>query len=238
MAIARRSLLGSAVVLVLAACGESPSGPQGTRTSPFTLDGVTYSDGPAIFASAYPALPLSSLADWVTYADAVATFTVGQIMTVDPTHEELATGQGIIGRRADIGQLTVLWRRPQAPDMPATFETEAGGWSFDATTHVRRELRDTSFAWLTEGERYLAPLVQVDFSRRGAPAWEVLTGALLGMREGRTVTPPDVTATDTARTALLGKTPEEVGALLGEATPHTGADFSLDPIERMQALQG
>ena len=51
-------------------------------------------------------------------------------------------------------------------------------------------------------------------------------------------TPPDVTATDTARTALLGKTPEEVGALLGEATPHTGADFSLDPIERMQALQG
>lgn len=88
--------------------------------------------------------------------------------------------------------------------------------------------------WLTEGTEYVVPAVFTDFARQGNPRWELLTSSALNFVGDRLAMPEDMTASVAAQRDLIGKTPQEVLAILAATAPDKRADFALDPLERWQ----
>ncbi|GAA1783928.1 hypothetical protein [Nostocoides veronense] len=224
----------TASLMLLGACSAAGTATDSTSPATLVVGSRTYTLAPPSVSSTYPAMYFSTLQDVVTYADAVVTVKVAGVRQVPPSDEEKSLGEGVIGRNARVAVQSTHWARPGAPQPPASFEVSAGGWLFEDSNGSVKELRDTSQPWLTEGTEYVVPAVFTDFARQGNPRWELLTSSALNFVGDRLAMPEDMTASVAAQRDLIGKTPQEVLAILAATAPDKRADFALDPLERWQ----
>ncbi|MGI8578380.1 MAG: hypothetical protein ACR2KG_10815 [Nocardioidaceae bacterium] len=85
--------------------------------------------GPAL-GEAAEALPSDTATDWVTYADHLVTVHVTGVADDGPSQQELAAGEGLIGRTVTMQVDEKLWSRTGSPELPETLTWNESGWSF------------------------------------------------------------------------------------------------------------
>ena len=102
-------------------------------------------------------LPSVTATDWVTYADHVVVVEAVSEETIPPTEEELARGEGVIGRTVTLAIEDVLWSREGAPQAaPETWDFSALGWVFtDGDTDDAVEMALHDFPRVEVGHQYV-----------------------------------------------------------------------------------
>ncbi|MFJ6988658.1 MULTISPECIES: hypothetical protein [unclassified Streptomyces] len=176
----------------LAACSAAPSAPSDSTDSVLMGHGAAH-------------LPNTTASDWVTYADHVVVVSATAETEIAPTEEELARGEGVIGRTVDLKVEKVLWSRPDASrPAPAVWAYDAVGWQFsDGDTDNRLRMALAEQPRVEPGHWYVMALAWEDAVCSGEVAepgqWRGLgegsevpfDGGVLGRGEleGRTVTP-------------------------------------------------
>lgn len=110
-----------------------------------------------IVGSGADLLPNQTAQDWVTYADHVVAVTPVSEAEVPPTAQELARGEGLIGRTLELRVDAVVWSRRDAVAPPPTqFTWQAFGWQFtDGDLANRVPLAAEDAPRLELGHRYL-----------------------------------------------------------------------------------
>ena len=129
-------------------------------------------------------LPSSTAAAWVTYADHLVSVSVISEQRIAPTAEEVAAGEGLIGRQVTLSTGPVLWSRSGAPAaVPATLTWDAGGWNFHGDSE--RPLHYDGVPSLIPGQRYLIPVTYTALTPGGTKTWLPLSGtAMLPFDDG------------------------------------------------------
>ncbi|MEU5161288.1 hypothetical protein AB0G74_17000 [Streptomyces sp. NPDC020875] len=95
-------------------------------------------DGP-VTVHGLDRLPSETAEEWVASADHVVSVTATSATEVPPTAEEVARGEGVIGRTVDLTINNVLWSRPAAAQpAPTTWQYSAAGWQFKNGDLVNR----------------------------------------------------------------------------------------------------
>jgi hypothetical protein len=95
------------------------------------LAAPVHSQPDVIMARGTDHLPSQTATDWTSYADQVVVVTAAAQQSVPPTQQELARGEGVIGRTVTLKIDKVLWSRDDAPKpAPATWHYSAFGWQF------------------------------------------------------------------------------------------------------------
>lgn len=178
--------------------------------------------------------PAQTLQDWVSYADHVAVYTVVAEREIPPSPEELARGEGLVGREVTLRVDGVLWRAPRAPALPAALRMTAPGWVL--SDGRRRRMEPDGAPRVAPGERYVAPLARVE-DAPGAPEWSPLSAGAQLPLEGDTVGEPAGPATELERT-VAGRSPGELRAALHRQAPdpRAGRYRHLRPAERIRAV--
>lgn len=180
--------------------------------------------------------PGQSMRDWVSYADHVAIYSVVAEREIPASPSDLENGGGLQGRIVTLRVERTLWSAPGAPDLPAEIEMRALGWVLQDGGRVPMTTDDAPR--VAVGERYLAPLVQVE-AGTGAPEWWPLTvGSQLPLNDSR-VTPPGQRAwSSPMREALSGRSVDEIAGLVRAQSPDPIAEKyrSLRPTERIRAV--
>jgi hypothetical protein len=202
-----------AAALALAGCGEAA-----TPTS--------------ITASGSDRLPSSSMRDWVSYSDHVAVFSVTAEQEIAPTPEEIAIGEGLVGRRVTIEIERVLWSAPKAPVLPTTFDTTTYGWALVEGAKV--ELVPDDGPRLTVGGRYLAPLVLFEDAERSE--WATMTSSSELPLDGSRIAGGDWDST--MKDMLTGRSVDETAAIVKRQPPDPLAakNRALRPVDRLGAV--
>jgi len=112
--------------------------------------------------------PVASLQDWVSYSDHVVVFAVGAEREIPPPPEEVARGEGLVGREVTLRIDGTLWSAPDAPPVPSGVRMTAPGWVLQDGEQRPAAFDDGPRVAL--GERYAAPLVRVE-DDPAAPEW-------------------------------------------------------------------
>ncbi|GLF97171.1 hypothetical protein [Streptomyces yaizuensis] len=84
-------------------------------------------------------LPSETAEEWVAYADHVVSVTATSATEVPATPEEIARGEGVIGRNVNLSVNNVLWSRTGvAQPAPTSWQYSAAGWQFKNGDLVNR----------------------------------------------------------------------------------------------------
>jgi hypothetical protein len=127
--------------------------------------------------------PDAGVRDWVSYADHVVVFTVASDReVVNPTAEELAAGEYVIGREATLTIDRKLWSAPNAPALPATITMDVKGWA--VANGQRLAMVAAGEPRLEVGQRYVAPVLLMD-DRSPAEWWPLTVGSMLRLDTDR-----------------------------------------------------
>jgi hypothetical protein len=112
--------------------------------------------GRDVEASGVTLLPDESLADWVTYADAVVTVQAVSERKLAESAEESAAGEGLSVRMVTLQVDKVLWAAEGSDPIPTTFEIPHGGWIFHGKEEARLLLEDS--VALELGHTFVVPI--------------------------------------------------------------------------------
>jgi hypothetical protein len=219
-----------------------------------------------IIAQGKDGLPNSSPVDWVSYGDRVAVVDVTSESVIPASAEEVAAGEGYIGRRITLNVGETVWSRPGAPTPPSTLSPVVDGWSFQGDTRTPIALEQSSR--LEPGHTYVLSLAQLSdgtWSALGSQSALPYDGDTIGAGEyqGQTVTTAQfgtavkshdkssaqgggyvVQGTEVIMESVaeltVGKPVDYVETLLTTTDPNpvAEANFDLDPIARFEAVAG
>jgi hypothetical protein len=196
-------------------------------------------------------LPSATAVDWATYADALVVVTVASEREIAPTPEEVAAGEGLIGRVVNVALDEVLWHRDRSAELPPSMEWDAGGWVF-STGQPRRQMVILDAADLLIGHRYLVPLVRTSLGQTNVePTWMPLSatailpydGAIIGdgvTIKGRFGTYDGNSNGETpVRDSLWKRRGQAAAELIANTRPDSRAaqKMTRDPVERLRAVQ-
>ncbi|MEW9555824.1 hypothetical protein [Nonomuraea sp. NPDC050783] len=113
-----------------------------------------------IVAQGTPRLPHARLADWVGYADHVVVARATSETEGTPSEEEVAAGEGYIGRTVRMTVTKTVWSRKLGsgwwPAPPAGFSLDVAGWEF--TGETRTQLVIEGAPRVEVGHTYIIPL--------------------------------------------------------------------------------
>jgi hypothetical protein len=180
--------------------------------------------------------PAASLRDWVSYADHVATYRVVAEREVPAGESDLEHGGGLQGRVVTLRIERTLWSAPNAPELPGDIEMRALGWVLKDGGRLPMTAADAPR--VAVGERYLAPLVQVE-GEGGNPEWWPLTvGSQLPLDDSRVIPPGEGVWRSPMREALARRSVDDIVDLLKGQPPDPVAERyrSLRPTERIRAV--
>lgn len=202
------------VTILVVACGSGEQRRQGTAHGG---------------ASADSRLPVESLRDWVSYADAVA---LTRVISDEPRPVgdiEKKTGEGLVGRDVTVSVEEVIWHRPGGPEIPSSFTFQTSGWSYKDGRTVPINFFEPR---LVVGTTYLMPIVRFSESWSETGATSYYTKAS-GLRA-----PTDDLSFPWAK-ALEGKSTKEIAQVLETTKPYPLAKelASADPEERYRAVE-
>lgn len=198
-------------------------------------------------------LPSTTSTDWATYADYVIEVKVLSEARIAPTSEEVAAGEGLIGRTVQVSVSEVKWKRPTTEILaPVRMTWSAGGWAFKGGTEKKLVFADTPE--LQVGHHYLVAVAYtpVSVTGEGSSEWIPLGGkAMLPfdsgvVGEGETITEHDGgsyrgTSEDGAspmRDELWAASEAEVEWTLESMVPDSRANpyWHLNAVQRHQAV--
>ncbi|MFE5212284.1 hypothetical protein [Streptomyces sp. NPDC056600] len=219
-----------------------------------------------ILAQGKDGLPNSSPVDWVSYGDQVAVVDVTSEAEIPASAEEVAAGEGYIGRRITLDVGETVWSRPGAPTLPSTLSLVVDGWSFQGATRTPIALEQSSR--LEPGHTYVLSLAKLSdgtWSALGSQSALPYDGDTIGAGEyqGQTVTTAQFDAAvkshdkhaakdggyvsqgaevimESVAYLTVGKPVDYVETLLTTTDPNpvAEANFDLDPIARFEAVAG
>ena len=226
MAITRPSGLVGLVVAALLASGCSaaaePAAPTRT-TSPVT-----------VAADALTLVEMSSVRDWVTYADKVVLVRVISEQRLKPSEDEVAAGEGYLPRQITVQIVRTLWAQPSATrDLPQTVSWLQGAWLFGKGEPERRLVSDADGAWGEVGRDYVAALAFSGFgpteSALKAKFWGSLTmipaqDGVVGRGEKGVASAP----AGSLRASADGLSVDALAGLLTAAQPYPAAQKVID----------
>lgn len=180
-----------------------------------------------VVAAADSLIPASSLSDWVSYSDAVATIYVTAEQQGDAVKD--AGGSYPIPRTVSAKVEAVLWstpfeRRPKLVDGTEISFGTAGWWVNDAGTH---QLAVDGDDRLEVGSTYLVALFYDDRGVLGPVAWKPLgVGAVRAVDDGVATVDGVQVKLGSAGALLVGTEADEVATSHGD----------LDPVSRVEAV--
>ncbi|MFZ1410114.1 MAG: hypothetical protein WAS07_01485 [Micropruina sp.] len=199
-------------------------------------------------------LPSASETDWVTYADHLVAVRVDSESRLPISKDELASGEGLIGRELSMTVLEVTWSRPgTSVAAPRTLTWAALGWTFG--DKGERQMRLNGAPWIEVGHDYLIPITFIPKGDQGAllDLWTPLglgnqlpfdqgvigRGEAIRLADGSTYTGAPTGGGQTVRDRAWGKGAAELVALLRAAKPDPAAasDMDLPPLSRYAATQ-
>jgi hypothetical protein len=201
------------VTCTLAACGGD--------AERVTVDGA----GQTLF-------PEESTRDWVSYADHVAVYTVVSERAVENELDQ-QRGEGAVGRVVRLRIDRVLWSSKGAPDLPREVEMNALGWALQAGKRIPFVSHEGPRVEV--GERYVAPLVQVEFD--DGPIWWTLTMGSQMPLDGAVVQKAEWHSP--VNQQLAGLAIEDVATHVREQKPDpiAAANFDKRPQDRVEIVQ-
>jgi len=180
--------------------------------------------------------PGQTVRDWKSYADHVAVYTVTSEREIPAAPEEVARGEGLVGREVTLRIDRTLWSAPEAPALPSEITMTAPGWVL--VEGERREVALHDGPRVTVGGRYLAPLVRVEDGP--APEWWPLTiGSQIQLNGERLAAAPADPAGNSPRDELAGRSVEEARTIVTRQKPDPAAarHRELRPTQRLEAVQ-
>jgi hypothetical protein len=175
-------------------------------------------------------LPFETLDDWVSYGDAALLVTVASEAEIPATPEELARGEGLVGRRLTVKVDDVIWRHPSSPSPPTAFAFD--GYPWELRDGKKLPTAEPGTGWLEVGHQYI-----VMATRYNPEGWGPINpAAILNVSEGRVPSAPQFPAPYAM--SLAGKSSSEVARALERATPNpvAEANHALDPDARWRAV--
>jgi hypothetical protein len=180
--------------------------------------------------------PAESLRDWVSYADHVAIFSVVTERELPASNEDLEHGGGLQGREVTLRIERKLWSAPNAPDLPGEIKMRALGWVLQEGQRLPMTTGDAPR--VAVGEKYLAPVVQVEGGDGALEWWPLTVGSQLPLGDSRVTSPGRDAWRSPMRDALSGRSVDEIAELLKAQRPDPVAEkfSSLRPTERIQAV--
>ncbi|UBU10361.1 hypothetical protein [Nonomuraea gerenzanensis] len=193
-----------------------------------------------IVAHGSPRLPYSRLADWAGYADHVVAATASQETGDTPDEEDIAAGEGYIGRSVRLTVNKTFWSRTSAdgwtPAPPTSFPLNVVGWQF--TGETRTELVVEGAPRVEAGHTYLIPIAhEADGTWAPIAAQAILPydRGVIGRGEAKGVVPGEETP---AQLALQSKDETALAATLASARPDplVAQYASLDPDARWEKV--
>ncbi|MFD5315238.1 hypothetical protein [Streptomyces sp. NPDC127098] len=166
----RRAAVAGGLLLAAAVAGAVLVALPGEGTGP----GVAVLDG----AGASERLPSWSATDWVSYADHVVVGALSSEREIAASEEELAAGEGYIGRSGTLDIRDVLWSRTGAQPAPASgLSLSLVGWTFGGDDRQRMAM--AGVPRIETGHTYILTLAYA------SEGWELLgSGAILPYDEG------------------------------------------------------
>jgi hypothetical protein len=180
--------------------------------------------------------PAASLRDWVSYADHVAIFSVVAERELPASESDLEHGGGLQGRIVTLRINRTLWSAPNAPELPGEIEMRALGWVLQDGRRLPMTTVDAPR--VAVGERYVAPLVQVEGGSGSLEWWPLTVGSQLPLDDSRVSPPGERAWSSSMREALAGRSVGEIADLLKVQAPDPVAErySSLRPSERVRAV--
>jgi hypothetical protein len=219
--VSRRALVlvvAAGVVAVVAALGVARVGEsrEAVRSSAATSSSLRW--------------PVETLRDWADFADQLSVLRIESELEMPRTPEELASGEGPVGRKVTARVEETLWRNPGSPAAPEAITFIAWGWLAKGNRLIPTTDEDSHR--LEVGDRVLAPLMFVDGS--WGPLAPSTTVKLVG---GRTVF-ADRRSSTVLAARLDGVTPRTVADALAAVAPRPDAAAlrRLHPDERARRL--
>jgi len=174
--------------------------------------------------------PAESMRDRKSYADHLAVYrVVGERAVTDASDQE--RGEGAVGRVVELAVEKVLWSAKGAPELPATIEMKTLGWALHDGKRIPYVTDEGP--QMTVGDRFLSPLVQVNFGS-GDQWWPLTYGSQMPVANGTAVR-----AWTGVSRAVAGKTPAAIAEQLRVTQPDpVAARFQgLRPQKRIEAVQ-
>ncbi len=192
-----------------------------------------------IVGAANNKIPANSITDWVSYTDQVSVVTVVSEKRIPANSNDLARGEGLVGREVQLKIESNLWNRPNAPKINGTFNTRVWGWvlnkgreiPFTAEGNTRVEV----------GQSYVAPLVLLSTSF--GQEWVLITngGSTIPVEDRKLVASnPHHHEVESFVDELQGITVDELAILLAGTAPNPIASqyMDVDPVERVRRVFG
>lgn len=187
----------------------------------------------AFTAHGVPALPNSSVEDWVTYGDYVAEVSVDSESRIPALPSEVKRGEGLIERSVSLSVSNVVWARPtlasSVPSPPPEIDVLNGGWVFHGNEEGR--LVVDGDPWMEVGSTRIAVLTYGRL-HGGDPSWFLL--AQTSLRSGMvSSTEPEALP---AASSLSGKSVKQLKTALRSTEPNSQAagDMKVDPLVRWE----
>jgi hypothetical protein len=185
-----------------------------------------------LMAEGSDAYPHATLADWVTYGDAVVVFEVIAEKEIPPSRDELEAGEGLIMRELQARVEDLIWVADGASTIPTEFTFVSNGWSFKGSE--RRPMTSEGAGRLEVGRQYVGPV-----SPRGSRGWYPMHPAeTMDWTNDRasleTTNKGDGVSRGEAVEQVAGLNAQEIAVLLERQAPDPTAskDRSLSPRER------
>src|SRR3954452_1191701 len=211
----------------------------------FALHSTTGAKHPAtpklIVAQSDQLLPSTSLTDWSSFADHLATVTVTAERKLSPSPDEVAAGEGYIPRVITLRVDSLLWSRTKAPAAPASFDIDLDGWMFHGSTLTPTRLEGEPM--MTVGKQYVMPIVYLQASPNvQVPGWSPLApDSIIPVASG-VLGQGDVTpggpVVGTPRAQFDGNSAAALTSALKNTAPYAAVanQMNLPPDERAQLV--
>ena len=190
------------------------------------------SDHSLVSIEAKHSIPVTELADWVSYGDAVVVVSITSERDQPMSAEQEKTGEGALDRRVTMEVEDVVWTRPGADRPPEVMEVLATGWLLH--DGERKPYTLDNLPRLTVGHEYLMPLA--DFDEAG---WDTMSMHL--ELDGNKLLTVDGTEARPYQSDLGGLTVRESTERITSTEPDPvateAAAKGADPVERFAAVQ-
>lgn len=104
-------------IVLLAACSRTDGEPGGKSNDTVSVEAVRV-------------VPMQSYTDWVSYADQVVLTSIKSEHEIPPSAQQVAIGEGQVGRILDVAVNEVIWSRSGASIAEGEVQLLAEGWIF------------------------------------------------------------------------------------------------------------
>ena len=174
-----------------------------------------------VVGSAAARFPSQGIADWVSYADHVAYFTVLDERELPWGEHEQTYGEGMVGREVTLQFELILWSRDGAPELARELIVSTFGWALKENERTPFTVQGSPR--LEVGDRYLTPWVHTSadgWLPQADTAILQVDGSLRAQRHTLNRDSPH----DEAINTFVGKSPEEILDILEVTLPDPVAE--------------